>query len=205
MEEAKDKDGKSIKINGKSVYVKLSWTINTGYVTANDKKTKIEAAQATSGVKAEITDSNGKPLSFKKDDTSSIAKLAEMQSQLDSAGYDAAADCHGVSFAEGQVWINNNQVEKLLKADGYRAVVGSEQVQSDDIVVYSKGVNQKENGGVDLSGVAHSARMNSDLTTVTSKSGILPLQRSMPVGPGKGSAWESEKTKITVWTLRAKP
>jgi hypothetical protein len=31
-------------------------------------------------------------------------------------------DCHGVTFAEGQVWINNDQVDKLLIGDNYESI-----------------------------------------------------------------------------------
>lgn len=44
-------------------------------------------------------------------------------------------DCHGVTFADGQVWINNDQVDKILKGDDYKKVDKSE-TQAGDKVVY---------------------------------------------------------------------
>lgn len=122
-------------------------------VTANDGKTKIEASK-NGAVTATITDSQGNALEFNKKNTAANTQVAEMQSMLNNAGYDASADCHGVSFAEGQAWINNDQVEKLLKADGYRSVTGDEGVQAGDVAVYSKGFETRKDGTIDLNGVA---------------------------------------------------
>ncbi len=36
----------------------------------------------------------------------------------DNKGFDT--DCHGYTFAKGQVWINNDQADKLIKGDGYK-------------------------------------------------------------------------------------
>lgn len=35
-------------------------------------------------------------------------------------GFDT--DCHGATFADGKYWINNDQVNKILKGDSYREV-----------------------------------------------------------------------------------
>lgn len=52
-------------------------------------------------------------------------------------------DCHGVTFAEGQVWINNDQVDKLLIGDNYESINKSE-ASKNDIVVYRNKNNEPE-------------------------------------------------------------
>ena len=47
-------------------------------------------------------------------------------------------DCHGFTFADGKYWINNNQVENILKGDNYN-IIDLEQAKCGDIVVYYKG------------------------------------------------------------------
>jgi len=44
-------------------------------------------------------------------------------------------DCHGYTFADGKYWINNDQIEHLLKGDNY-SNINLEQAKSGDIVVY---------------------------------------------------------------------
>ena len=47
--------------------------------------------------------------------------------------------------------------------------------------------------------------LNANLSMVRSKGGIMPLQPSVPMGPGPGTAWARDpNAKITVWTQRAK-
>lgn len=50
-----------------------------------------------------------------------------------TSGFDT--DCHGVSFGDGQYWINNNQADNILDGDNYYNVP-SGSYASGDIVVY---------------------------------------------------------------------
>jgi hypothetical protein len=67
-------------------------------------------------------------------------------------------DCHGLTFADGQYWINNNQVDKLLTGDGYER---TNEPQIGDVAVYrenreavhSTTVTGVENGQVSVSGL----------------------------------------------------
>lgn len=45
---------------------------------------------------------------------------------------EADTDCHGVTFADGELWINNDQVQTILD-DKYKLV---ESPQSGDVVIY---------------------------------------------------------------------
>ena len=192
-EKLKDSNGKEIKINGKTAYVTISWKADVGYVKADDG-TKIEASKATTGLKIEITDKKGNIFQEQTDAT---------QKAYDGAGYNNTTDCHGNTFASGQVWINNDQVENLMKGDGYRQVGKKETVQAGDVGIYSA------DGTLSPTSVQHSVTVNDvGATSVTSKGGITPLQPSIAPGPGPGTAWnpqENESVKLTYWTQRAKP
>lgn len=51
----------------------------------------------------------------------------------DNPGYDA--DCHGCTFADGEYWIDNDQVDLILKGDSYSKVQAPE---PGDVVIYRK-------------------------------------------------------------------
>jgi RHS repeat-associated protein len=59
-------------------------------------------------------------------------------------GFDT--NCHGWTFTDGQYWINDDQVDAILKHDGYEK---HEQPQAGDVVVYNQG---REN-------IVHSAKI----------------------------------------------
>lgn len=59
-------------------------------------------------------------------------KIEVYQNNGGSNGWDT--DCHGVSFADGQYWINNNQVDEILSGDNYSQLSGG--YMSGDVVVY---------------------------------------------------------------------
>jgi uncharacterized protein RhaS with RHS repeats len=197
-EKLKDANGKEIKItvmkDGKerkgTAYVTISWKADVGYIKANDG-TKIQASKATTGLKIEITDKKGNVFKEQTD---------AMQKAYDEAGYNNTTDCHGNTFASVQVWINNDQVENLMKGDGYRQLGKKETVQAGDVGIYSL------DGTLSPTSVQHSMIVNdAGATSVTSKGGITPLQPSIAPGRGPGTAWEDERAKLTCWTQRAKP
>jgi len=45
-------------------------------------------------------------------------------------------NCHGTTFADGQVWINNDQVDKIIKVDNY-VREDKKDAKSDDVVTYN--------------------------------------------------------------------
>lgn len=91
------------------------------------------------------------------------------------------ADCHGYTFANGEVWIDNNQVNNLLRGDGYREVANS-QVQVGDVVVYRNARRQVQHSGIVTS-------IDGGQVMVTSKSGSQPATTTQRVQPGPGGAW----------------
>lgn len=70
--------------------------------------------------------------------------------RIDYTKTDNKADCHGYTFAKNKLWINSDQVDKILKNDNYDENVKESMV---DIVIF------KNDGKV-----VHSAKRNSDGT-----------------------------------------
>jgi len=93
---------------------------------------KPEKVQHPSGLTATVQNGiiiadNGKPIKAFKNLTG-------------DKGWDT--DCHGTTFADGQVWVNNDQVNNILKGDGYETVNKTD-AKVGDVVVY-----KNENGEV---------------------------------------------------------
>jgi len=112
-------------------------------------------------------------------------------------GYTCTTDCHGTTFAEGQVWIDDPQVPKLLKGDGY---IETATPRPGDIGVYSSDGRPRT--------AVHSVRVTAveaetgRVTQVYGKGGITPPARTAP-GPGPGTGWHDPKVKLKYY--RKKP
>jgi RHS repeat-associated protein len=181
----KDGDGNIIKDkNGKALTVTVSWKVETGNVLADDG-TKIEAQRATGEMQVVVKDGSGNVV--KEEST-------KQQDRMKASGYDNSTDCHGTTFAKGQVWINNNQVEKIIKGDHY---VQTSSPGVGDVGIYTTNGN--------LSETQHSVLVNSvdakGVVDVTSKGGITPRVNIAP-GPGVGTAWKDQNAKLQYFTQR---
>lgn len=104
----------------------ITGKVNTGHIYADDG-TAIEADQSTGPLTATLTDSNGDVLY-----TGSVDGLAEQYE-----GMNNTTDCHGNTFADGQFWINNDQVQKLMIGDGYDVDNPSETPSENAVGIYS--------------------------------------------------------------------
>jgi RHS repeat-associated protein len=65
------------------------------------------------------------------------------------------ADCHGVTFAGGEYWINNDQVEGILKHDGYTKFKKGDKAEVGDVAIFKSGgdvVHSMTVTGVDENG-----------------------------------------------------
>ena len=112
--------------------------------------TPIDALRYTgSAVVTKVTDANGVV-------TQTSVPNAENQ------GYECHIDCHGYSFADGKIWINDDQVDKLIKADGYQTGVAEQNA--------TQAIFRNANGDV-----VHSSVRNSD-GTYSSNAGILKTE-----------------------------
>jgi len=105
---------------------------------------------------------DGKEFSGSKDAPIAASFAKAMDKVISAQKFDNKANCHGTTFANGKVWINNDQItKKTLGAMGYRPLEKSESAQGRDIAMYTN------NGEY-----VHSATFNSDGGSVTSKSDI---------------------------------
>jgi RHS repeat-associated protein len=141
--------------------ISATWQADVGYVLTDDGH-RVEATRATSDIFWEDRNAGGTVVS----DTA-------------PAGFSDVADCHGWTFAKGQVWINNDQVPTILKGDGYQKTatpgVGS-------VGIYSNSEGAQHS--VTVTGVDTNGKPNQ----VDSKGGITAPALLAP-GPGPGSAW----------------
>jgi hypothetical protein len=98
------------------------------------------------------------------------------------------ADCHGTTFAAGQVWINNDQVGKLIKGDGYTMTTTP---HPGDVGVYT------QNGS--LRTTDHSVSVLSTgpngVESIGSKGGITPYTVTTPA-----QGWSDPNDKLTYYT-----
>jgi len=211
----KDDDPQMIKINGKNYFLPTGETVNIkgkNYVVTWEAKKvwvfadngdKIKAYQAKGDIQLieTKTDDKGKTSGTLLDAKQSkgIIEGAVASSDLPLSN---VANCHGTTFAKGQVWIDNLEVGKVLTGDGYRTLGAGEKAQVGDAGMYS----QDDGGGTYY---AHSVRVNSvnaqGVVDVVSKGGITRQRIDTP-GPGRGTAWElnNQTTKLQYWTQRAK-
>jgi hypothetical protein len=155
--------------------VSVTWQADFGNIFA-DNGTAIEASRATSDMSVIVRDAKGNP-------------VQQGGSELFGQGYSNTTDCHGTTFAEGQVWINNDQVPKLIKGDNY---VKTSTPAAGDVGVYTQTGK--------LSTTVHSVTAtsvdgNRRVTQVTSKGGITPKVQ-VPPGPGPNTGWQDSKVKL---------
>jgi RHS repeat-associated protein len=91
-------------------------------------------------------------------------------------------DCHGYTFALGQVWINNDQVRSILRGDNYREVNRTD-VRVGDVALYVNSRNRVQHSGIVVSFDSNGEPM------VRSKSGVQEEPQTRPVAPGPGGGW----------------
>jgi RHS repeat-associated protein len=175
--------------DGKTYTYSVSWKADKGYVRADDG-TKIEAFKATGGITATI-----------KDDEGNIVAQGgkELVGQIygeEGSGYSNVADCHGTTFAKGQVWINDDQAEKIIKGDHYAR---TSTPQTGDVGMYTTDGR--------LENTKHSILVNTvnsgtgRVVDVISKGGITAKVITTP-GPGQGTAWHDPNAKLQYFTQR---
>ena len=175
--------------------VTISWQADFGKVYAGDG-TEIKASRATGEITVTIKDADGKTVQ------TGGKELAGQLYGEDGSQYSNVADCHGVTFASGQVWINNDQVGRLMKGDGYDIKNPTSTPKPGDVGIYSN------DGSLGKDSVLHSVSVNSldprtgAVTSVTSKGGITPKVNTTP-GPGAGTAWPNPSAKLHYYTKKA--
>jgi RHS repeat-associated protein len=101
-------------------------------------------------------------------------------------------DCHGLTFADGKYWINDNQVDKLLKGDNYRR---TDTPKVGDIAVYRNAA-----GEVEHSVTVTNTDSDGNVTEVSGLGGIEPRAHSDSPTPGPGGAWDNPTSTVEYYT-----
>ncbi|MCG8462111.1 MAG: hypothetical protein MI919_37990, partial [Holophagales bacterium] len=91
-------------------------------------------------------------------------------------------NCHGVTFADGEYWIDNDQVDDILAGDNYKPVSGA--ARRGDIVIY------RNQGRVVHSATVTALDSNGQAQTVSGLGGLAFAPKETPIGPGPGTAWD---------------
>jgi RHS repeat-associated protein len=189
-ESFKGKDGKTYQRIGE---VKKVWIFA-------DDGTKIKATVGVGELKT--VETTNITAESETDALFGIGSVDEKNIGNDSnPGYSHSCDCHGTSFADGQFWINNDQVKKILKGDNYTL---TDTPQIGDIGIFGKYSEKKKDGKttIELKSVEHSVTVSAvnkgNVTEVISKGGITPKVRTSP-----NKAWK-EGVKVYYWTKRNK-
>jgi len=104
-----------------------------------------------------------------------------------------ATNCHGTTFADGKVWIQPNQVDKILKGDNYQKVENGK-AQIGDVLVYRDKNSGEAVHSVTVTGVDDKG----NVTQVTGLAGLETEKKAKLPGPGPGTAWAGE-ANVEVW------
>lgn len=156
----------------------ISWKMDTGYVLADDGR-KVQASKATSDMDVTIKDANGQV-------------VQKGGSELMPTNYNNTTDCHGQTFAKGQVWIDNDQVSAIIAGDGYKPTSNPD---LGDVGVYTIGGDlSKAQHSVTVTGMACGTPSG-----VASKGGITPFEVTAP-GPGPGTGWYNPNANLQYYT-----
>jgi hypothetical protein len=106
------------------------------------------------------------------------------------AGWDT--DCHGTTFAFGQLWIDDNEVETILAGDGY-SQISKGKLKVGDIVVY-----RDKDGNVVHSMTVVSIDPNTGEVIVYGQGGLEVLNYNIDIN----KAWTAPGTKQTYYTKK---
>lgn len=185
----KGKDGKTYLIVGQ---------VNKVWLTADDGKTKIKATEAVGELKLIATDSLA---ANESNPDTAMANEKDLSTSSSLTSLTNVADCHGTSFADGKYWINDSEVKKLLKGDGYTMTANPQQ---GDIGIFGEYKRKEKDGKVTMEpkDVVHSVTVDTvksgDVSSVISKGGITPRTTT-----SVSNAW-NKPAQIYYWTKRNK-
>ncbi|MBO9635770.1 MAG: hypothetical protein J7578_21880, partial [Chitinophagaceae bacterium] len=110
-----------------------------------DKKGNIVFIPIEDGVMNHGADKEGAKGTFGFIYTNDGTAIMVFKNKSSKKGFDT--DCHGQTFTKGKYWINNSEVRKILKGDGYKKIKKSE-IKKGDIVIYTDGKDGVEDSRV---------------------------------------------------------
>ena len=171
--------------------VNLSSTATEGTVTCDDGKTKITAFKSEGPLQLTETDANGK-VTF----SGTIDEYEKViGTETPFHGWNDVSDCHGTTFANGALWIDNNQVETLMKGDGYDTENPSSTPTAGAVGIYSLDGT--------LSTVQHSVTVtNMNPTLVRSKGGLRPVETTTPAGAWNNTRADRQNNKLLYYSKK---
>ncbi len=155
-----------------------------GFIYTNDGN-QVEVSIAMSGVTQSWTWSK---------DGKTVLKTTSKEG-IDRKKSDDVSDCHGLTFADDILWIDNTAlnndktVEQILE-DEYTATTKSKA----DIVVFKAA--KDGDGGEKKGGIIHSAKVNKN-GTFTSNAGSFTTKRNLSLKGAAGEAFGKKKKTMT--------
>ena len=191
-----DPDGYLERDSNGNLVIKVKYKMEIGHKSDPNHWYKVRKAilRTDSGQKIEATIIQKKK---PKDKTGHILdrKTRNVVADAPDSSNPMFTDCHGTTFAEGKVWINDDQVDKILKGDKYHKVEsGSAKVG--DVTIY-----RDSSGGVVHSATVTGVDDQGNVTEVTGLGGLQTESHSDPPGPGPGTAWNdpNNPAKLEIW------
>jgi len=119
-------------------------------------------------------------------------QLSSVSSLKDDARF--KTNCHGVTFAQGEVWINPRDVETILTEE--YDVTDTPQVG--DAVVY----RNPDTGEAEHSATVTDVDDKGSVVGVSGLGGLAMKSQTRPPTPGTGGAWYDPKSKPQYYTRR---
>ncbi|MCE5247228.1 RHS repeat-associated core domain-containing protein, partial [bacterium] len=176
----KDKDGNVLFWNDGMSFERRKWTFDLpgGAKVLIEFRVRLGHIEADDGTAIVASQVAGKP-------RVTLSAPGEETATGDMSllpGWDVSTNCIGTAFADGQVWIQPDQVPALISHDGY---VETQSPAVGDVGVYREGSSAKH--AVQVTGVSDAGAV----TAVRSKNGGTPVVTAPP-GPGPGTAWPVE-------------
>jgi RHS repeat-associated protein len=133
----------------------------------------------SSGFDVIIHTDKGRPIiAYQNSSIFKYVRSITYQGRVYATSYDSRQDynCHGLTFTQGQLWINNNQVQTILE-DDYKEVklTKGEKPQIGDVVVYY----DPNDSNASPEGIVHSATITQTDGTIegTQVSGLGGIQQ----------------------------
>ncbi|NLT50199.1 MAG: hypothetical protein GXX85_04700 [Ignavibacteria bacterium] len=163
--------------NGKKGNLIIGWKVATGYVTADDGETKVEATKAISEPSIALLDDEGK-------------EIMTGQDVIGNNKLDISQNCIASAFSQGELklWINPDQVPNIIKGDSYKEITNGS-AQRNDVILYG------DNNSTDHAAWVLTVNTNGSVYSVLSKGGVQEQKITAP-GPGPNSAWgDANSTK----------
>ncbi len=184
---------RKVIVNGKeevrTVTVKAKFTEGKIYSKNNGKTTEIQAYQSAGPLEVVETNEKGETVF-----SGTVDGYEEYSGVTEFQGWNNTSNCHGTTFANGEVWIQNNQVEKLMKSEGYDVKNSSSTPTDGAVGIFSTDGK--------LNDPRHSVRVLSlNPTTVESKGGVTPREVTSP-----SKAWTDThpNQKVLYYTQKVK-